>query len=629
MEKNILTNRFCGVFVCAIILFVAQAFAAWDGTSMEEPEIQEIEGKNFYLINNEAELAWFANETNKNPGARLNINAKLNADLDMGHKLWTPMAAGKGDVAFEGIIDGDGHVISNLYINSEEIAQIKPVYAQNLGFVGVLGNGSVKNIVFENVDIVTSTSAGTILSNTANQISVGAVVGWLADKNPGGVVSACYVSGSISATGNGQGIGGIVGNGKNGTIEHCLSAVTIQAEGNDAFVGGIIGITKATLSVKSCVYNGEGLINTGNGATGAVVGNHLSGALTTSNNYYDEDLKLEGVGKGSETKNTNHKVELVNADDIACALNGGEMLDGYCTVASPWSVGKDNLALNGYGAETISILTVKETKYGAVTITEYPDKTVAKIDGNYTGPDTVRIENDIKVDEVVFNRNFEVGKMSTIMLPFSIDTSKVKGGKFYRFKRVDVVDGLRKVILGSVKTQQIGANTPYLVMPEASEITFEGKATFNTETDPSETLVNNGWEFRGVYAHKIFGDETVEDDYYGFAGQEREGAKVGQFVKLSKGANAPALRAYLMYHQNSALAKSAGESLGSASWDVSYEIDVVIVDENDNVVETGKLNTLTGEVRMDRWFDLNGRKLNTKPTTRGTYYHNGKRVIVK
>lgn len=627
MEKNILTNRFCGVFVCAIMLFVAQAFAAWDGTSMEEPEIQEIEGKNFYLINNEAELAWFANETNKNPGARLNINAKLNADLDMGHKLWTPMAAGKGDAAFEGIIDGDGHVISNLYINSEEIAQIKPVYAQNLGFVGVLGNGSVKNIVFENVDIVTSTSAGTILSNTANQISVGAVVGWLADKNPGGVVSACYVSGSISATGNGQGIGGIVGNGKNGTIEHCLSAVTIQAEGNDAFVGGIIGITKATLSVKSCVYNGEGLINTGNGATGAVVGNHLNGALTTSNNYYDEDLM--GVGKGSETQNTNKKVNLVNADSIACALNGGEMLDGYCTVASPWSVGKDNLALNGYGAETISILTVKETKYGAVTITEYPDKTVAKIDGDYTGPDTVRIENDIKVDEVVFNRNFEVGKMSTIMLPFSIDTSKVKGGKFYRFKRVDVVDGLRKVILGSVKTQQIGANTPYLVMPEASEITFEGKATFNTETDPSETLVNNGWEFRGVYAHKIFGDETVEDDYYGFAGQEREGAKVGQFVKLSKGANAPALRAYLMYHQNSALAKSAGESLGSASWDVSYEIDVVIVDENDNVVETGKLNTLTGEVRMDRWFDLNGRKLNTKPTTRGTYYHNGKRVIVK
>lgn len=626
MEKNILTNRFCGVFVCAFMLFVTHAFAAWDGTSMEEPEIQEIEGKNFYLINNEAELAWFANETNKNPGARLNINAKLNADLDMGHKLWTPMAAGKGDVAFEGIIDGDGHVISNLYINSEEIAQIKPVYAQNLGFVGVLGNGSVKNIVFENVDIVTSTSAGTILSNTANQISVGAVVGWLADKKPGGVVSACYVSGKISATGNGQGIGGIVGNGKNGTIEHCLSAVTIQAEGNDAFVGGIIGITKATLSVKSCVYNGEGLINTGNGATGAVVGNHLSGALTTSNNYYDEDLK--GVGKGSETPNTNKKVNLVNADDIACALNGGEMLDGYCTVASPWSVGKDNLALNGYGAETISILTVKETHYGAVTITEYPDKTVAKIDGDYTGPDTVRIENDIKVDEVVFNRNFEVGKMSTIMLPFSIDTSKVRGGKIYRFKRVDEDGEKWTVKVGRIYTEQVGANTPYMVMPTSAELTFEGPVVFNTTTDPIEELNSGSWEFRGTASYVAFKDDPLLGRIFGFAGQERDGATVGKFVQAGSGAWINPLRAYLINHKP-VLAKTQGSLHGQSLTDLPTEINVEFIDDDDNVIGVGKLNTATGEFLMDRWFDLNGRKLNAKPTTHGTYFHNGKRVIVK
>lgn len=625
MEKNILTNRFCGVFVCAIMLFVAQAFAAWDGTSMEEPEIQEIEGKNFYLINNEAELAWFANETNKNPGARLNINAKLNADLDMGHKLWTPMAAGKGDVAFEGIIDGDGHVISNLYINSEEIAQIKPVYAQNLGFVGVLGNGSVKNIVFENVDIVTSTSAGTILSNTANQISVGAVVGWLADKNPGGVVSACYVSGSISATGNGQGIGGIVGNGKNGTIEHCLSAVTIQAEGNDAFVGGIIGITKATLSVKSCVYNGEGLINTGNGATGAVVGNHLKGALTTSNNYYDEDLKLNGVGKGSETQNTNHKVELVNADDIACALNGGEMLDGYCSVASPWSVGKDNLALNGYGAETISILTVKETHYGAVTITEYPDKTVAKINGNYTGEDAVEITSDIVVNSVTLDRTFNVNKISTLYVPFEIDTANVKNATVYKFKRVVKEDNLWKFKVA--KAGKVMPNTPYVVLPSASQVTFDiaESVTLNTTTKGEETT-SGAWEFKGLYNYTKFVMDD-ENPIYVFANQECSGAKLGEFVMTTEGAWSNPMRAYLVYHKGTALAKSA---LGDQnSFLLPSELDIEIEDENGVVVQTGKLNTVTGEVRMDRWFDLKGRSMNSKPTAKGTYYKNGKKTIIR
>lgn len=622
MEKNILTNRFCGVFVCALMLFATQVFAAWDGSSMVEPEIQEIDGKNFYLINDEAELAWFANETNKNPGARLNINAKLNADLDMNHKLWIPMAAGTGKVAFEGIIDGDGHVISNLYINSDEIAAVKKEFAQNLGFVGVLGNGSVKNIVFENVDIVTSTNAGSILSSKTNQISVGAVVGWLADKNPGGVVSACYVSGSIHATGDGQGIGGIVGNGKNGTIEHCLSAVTILAEGNDAFVGGIIGITKATLSVKSCVYDGEGLTNLGNGVTGAVVGNHISGALTTSNNYYDEDLS--GIGNGSESGNT--KVDLVNAEGIACALNDGEMLDGYCSVASPWSVGEKSLALNGYGAATISVLTVKVTQYGAVTITEYPDKTVAEIDGEYTGSDVTEMSN-VHADQVVLNRKFEVGKTSTIMLPFSIDTAKVKGAQFYRFKRIDIVNDQHKVIIGKVKTLQIGANTPYIVMPKASEITFEGDVTFDTGIKPSEVLIYENWEFKGTFAYKQFAEDPEPGEKYGFAGQTQNGAKVGQFVKLGA-ATANPFRAYLIQHQV-ALTKSVSGSFNSAIWTITNEIDVEIVDENDNVIQTGTLNTATGEFRMDRWFDMNGRKLNVKPTTRGTYYCNGKRVIIK
>ncbi|WP_283429152.1 hypothetical protein [Fibrobacter sp. UWB10] len=606
------------------MLFATQVFAAWDGSSMKEPEIQEIEGKNFYLINDEAELAWFANETNKNPGARLNINAKLNADLDMNHKLWIPMAAGTGKVAFEGIIDGDGHVISNLYINSDEVAAVKKEFAQNLGFVGVLGNGSVKNIVFENVDIVTSTNAGSILSSKTNQISVGAVVGWLADKNPGGVVSACYVSGSIHATGDGQGIGGIVGNGKNGTIEHCLSAVTILAEGNDAFVGGIIGITKATLSVKSCVYDGEGLTNLGNGVTGAVVGNHISGALTTSNNYYDEDLS--GIGNGSESGNT--KVDLVNAEGIACALNDGEMLDGYCSVASPWSVGEKSLALNGYGAATISVLTVKVTQYGAVKITEYPDKTVAEINGSYMGPDTVKIEKDILVDQVVFNRTFNVNKMSSMMMPFSIDTANVSGAVIYEFKEVTHVDDVWKVKVR--KAAAILANTPYMVLPKATNITFniETPVIFNTTVKTEKNLSTGSWEFKGVYAYTTFENDPDLGRIYGFAATESDGVKVGQFVKVGSGAWSPAMRAYLVHHGATVAAKTRG-SLEYFGLDNPLEIDIEFVDDNNNVVETGMLNTVTGEIRMDRWFDLNGRKLNAKPTTRGTYYHNGKREIIK
>lgn len=41
------------------------------------------------------------------------------------------------------------------------------------------------------------------------------------------------------------------------------------------------------------------------------------------------------------------------------------------------------------------------------------------------------------------------------------------------------------------------------------------------------------------------------------------------------------------------------------------------------------MNIVTGKIRMDCWYDLKGRVLNSKPTARGTYYHKGKRVIIK
>jgi hypothetical protein len=58
-------------------------------------------------------------------------------------------------------------------------------------------------------------------------------------------------------------------------------------------------------------------------------------------------------------------------------------------------------------------------------------------------------------------------------------------------------------------------------------------------------------------------------------------------------------------------------------------LDVILVDEKGSAIGGGTVNTVTGQFRMDHWYDLQGRKLKGKPTTKGTYYHNGKMVIVK
>ena len=273
---------------------------------------------------------------------------------------------------------------------------------------------------------------------------------------------------------------------------------------------------------------------------------------------------------------------------------------------------------------------------GAVKVYTYATdgRKEAVIDGAYTGEGTIDFTTDVSVSSVEFTREFVPNTMSTLMLPFSIDTSKVQGGKIYRFKRVDVNEetGIWKVIIGRIYTEQVGANTPYLVLPTADKLTFEGPVTFNTATAPIENAYGleeeSTWEFKGVYAHTDFDDVQENGPMYAFAGQNKDGAKVGQFKKIGTGVKAFPMQAYLVDHDGITLAKSATGSFGH-NISLPDVIDIEIEDENGIVVETGKLNTVAGEVRMDRWFDLKGRKLNSKPTVKGTYYKNGKKVIIK
>lgn len=342
----------------ACLLGLGQAFAAWDGTSMEKPT----KVGNVCTIDSEAKLAWYAAASKDNNYTK--CDAKLTVDLDMGGKLWTPIAAGTGELKFAKIFDGNGHVIKNLYINGTELAAINSKYAQNLGFVGTLGGGTIKNLVLENVDIQATTNAGTILTNTDQQISVGAFVGWMAEVN-NNLVDNCMVTGTIKTTGNSQGVGGIVGNAKKGTITNCMSLVEIQTSGSKAHIGGIIGITKTDVTVSSCVYAGPGLINTGSGGSvGGIAGNVWSGTMSAEDSYYEgtnyyQDSVVVGVGnacpKCSLHVEAVEHVDDVNSEEVICALNGIDSTTGACKT-EPWSLGETGPSLSGYGIDGYKIV---------------------------------------------------------------------------------------------------------------------------------------------------------------------------------------------------------------------------------------------------------------------------------
>lgn len=343
------------LFVTLLFLAgVGQSFAAWDGKSMEKPEIQKIDGKDFYLIASEANLAWFADSVNKNKGT-IALNAKLVQSLDLAEKLFMPIAAGKGDTQFGGVFDGDGFTISNLYIDAAKIGEIPNpncdtsksyCNSQNPGFIAVLGgSGVVKNLNLENVYITASTNAGEIL-DVVNPISVGGIVGW----QTGGSIEGCFVSGKIFTSGAGNAVGGVVGTARGGSIRNTLSTVSVYASGNSTYVGGVVGFVRGATSIEYSAYDGAALINNGDGKRGGILGNFQTGTAKVEIAYFDGDVASEGIGVKTDSLEVDGATlneEELNVGKVTCALNGGELKDGACSEDGVWSVGEVHLVVNG------------------------------------------------------------------------------------------------------------------------------------------------------------------------------------------------------------------------------------------------------------------------------------------
>ncbi len=307
-------------------------------------------------------------------------------------------------------------------------------------------------------------------------------------------------------------------------------------------------------------------------------------------------------------------------------LDGWSLTDGGEKVYDVGFAYTDNVSITLYPHWVESRDSVQ---YGAVKIYTYASdgRKEAVIDGN--SDEVTNIPEDIEVDAVTFDRTFPVGNRSTIVLPFDIAVANTHGGKFNVLSSIS--DDFKTITLGE-KTSQLYAYEPYVMLADEPTLTFDGPVTLKKTVDGEKQIGTSDWYFVPAYEKIVFGDrDDLLGRAYGFAGKAVNDFSVGQFVKAGKYAWVGPMKAYLVYRgelngSSSATKSAVGSGLGTVLPD---EINVVVQGEQGDIVERGVLDTKTGEIRMDRWYDLQGRKLNGKPQTQGTYYHNGKRVIVK
>ena len=286
-------------------------------------------------------------------------------------------------------------------------------------------------------------------------------------------------------------------------------------------------------------------------------------------------------------------------------------------------------------ATTNGKLTIKakETNLGAATIVEDQNGKTLTLTNPAEGrtPQTVSILTAVEVDHVKIERTFTSGKASTVYLPFSIDVSKVSGGKFYKFTGVDETKTSWEVTYDEITTGEIKANTPYIFLPDGAN---DGKIVVNNGSDKitvgtgiaseQQKDLDGKWQFIGTYAPITWSSGRADlGKVYGFAAEDKtdngKNIAAGQFVKVAAGASIASKRAYLKRTAASARMRGAADELPET-------MTVVLISAGGEATTIG---TITLSYDTDEWYSLDGRKLSGKPTKKGLYIRNGKKIVVK
>ena len=189
--------------------------------------------KTYTVYNADGLLAWA-----EAAQSDLSFNCTLTADIDLTGKTWTPIGDGvMSKYGYQGTFDGQGHRITGLAITTDN-----PQGESAALFGGIGGNGEVKNLQLVDVDY---------------DVRQNGVASGIAMSNYG-TITACSVTGDISATGGY--VGGIATSNIGSIIGCWFDGNLTSGLGN----GGIAGLNYSTIT--ACFYGGnagQGAINQG------------------------------------------------------------------------------------------------------------------------------------------------------------------------------------------------------------------------------------------------------------------------------------------------------------------------------------------------------------------------------
>lgn len=318
---NNFSSRFRILYV--IFLFVgsgtiahaqtAEAPAAGDGSPGSPYEISSIENLHWMSINTE--------ELDNHFIQTQDINASVTSNWDS-ENGFNPIGT------FDGVYDGNGYNISNLFIDRSS--------SDENGLFSTVGStAEIKNLCVLDADITgndfTGIIAGTNNGEISDSCSSGKVsgrsrTGGLVGSNTGTITSS-HTDVEVTATWSRS--GGLVGWDNNGTISRSFSLGSVSSSHNT--IGGLIGKNESG-SVLTDSYSQADITvtTTNNGTTGGLIGRndggiientYASGSVSSPNNFGG----LIGENSGTVTNSYRNTDIVSDGNSIGTGLTSTEM----------------------------------------------------------------------------------------------------------------------------------------------------------------------------------------------------------------------------------------------------------------------------------------------------------------
>lgn len=579
---------------------------------------------------------------------RLEVDGDLNGfsgkTVMLGDNITVTTMAGSTDHPFKGMFDGDGHTLT--FNHTADRSNCAPFRTTNGATIrnlhatgqidggiwhymgGLVGSANGK-LTIENCRV--STQISSTVSGIANN---GGFVGYLSSQ-----YNQCYITGCV--------FDGLI----------CNSNTWNQTYGCGGFVGAMSEYGYAML--EDCLFiHGQYDNNNGkcelwwgneNDKNSTFVGYDMSnGGAKFTNCFYvgTRGLKQGSPAVESATAPANFAHFGTPTDYRFMKMYGHTMVFGGKYYTPIYGDLVEEYAYNGVKYYTI----------------EYDDAPLGIPD----------ITSPLWTEGLRYNRSFTAGKPVTIMLPFNFKRDRITlagsnknpSGKFYEFKGIEenqdhkwvaVMIEAGETLSNEVVETTLKANTPYLYVPgESTEyldiyvggtginIFTEGNegGTKETEYYYGDGMPWNHWMFKGTYLPRYWSEtEHFEEvgKVYGFAGARKEVdgklVEAGEFVRAKVGAKIRPTSCYLKwvepqtdYAPARALTRSA-----AATEELPQSITVKLISASGETTAIGTLDTKTGEMTFDSeaWYTLDGIRLSGKPSTKGIYINNGKKVVIK